>query len=76
MKISEVTLLEGGFDASFGFMLNRIGDAYEDLRLPESMWDDTALRDRCFSEFLLALEEMGVTFETVEARLLQEESDA
>lgn len=69
MKISEYTLLEDAFEASFGFMLNRIGEA-----LDKDLWvEDEGLREtlaeRCFHEFTIALEEMGVELGEVDAPL-------
>lgn len=70
MKISEYTLLEDAFEASFGFMLNRIAEAWN---LPVDFHEDTRAKDqaseRCFSEFMIALEELGVELGDVEAPL-------
>ena len=71
MKISEYTLLEAAFHNSFGFMLNRMADANL-LRTDHFEWTVPVREDveaRCFSEFILALEETGVRLEDVEARL-------
>lgn len=64
MKISEYTLLEGAFDSSFGFMLNRIADLWPEC--PDFHKDaqkKELAAERCFSEFMVALEEMGVELE-------------
>lgn len=77
MRISEYTLLEGAFDNSFGFMLNRINDALEaggHPPLPEALHHDDYLRDRAFSEFIIALEEMGVVLD--EAVVVKEKNNA
>ena len=70
MRIGEYTLLEEAWDRSFGFMLNRIED--EMGTIPgrwtgkgASMTHETGgkterARTRCFSEFIIALEELGV----------------
>lgn len=68
MKVSEYDLLLQAFEKSFGFMLNRIWEAWD---LPGDPHDDngkkTLALDRCFNEFLLALEEGGVELEDTEA---------
>lgn len=72
MVISEYVLLEGAFDNSFNFMLNRIGDALEAAGaspLPESLYKNEYLRERAFSEFIVALEEMGVELQNVDVPL-------
>lgn len=63
MRISEHTILRDAFENSFRFMLNRLGDAGATIDFNE----DTLLlaEDRCWNEFSLALEEMGVTLEEV-----------
>ena len=66
MRISEYTLLEEAWDRSFGFMLNRIEDAKdEDSDLHRVRNDMSYVGGRCFSEFIIALEEMGVELDTV-----------
>jgi len=66
MKISEYTLLEDAFHRSFGFMLNRLADAGYITGDPHSptreRFRDTA-EDRCFNEFMCALEGGGVQLE-------------
>ena len=70
MRISEYTLLEEAWDRSFGFQLNRIED--EMGTIPgrwtgkgadvdyEKEGKTERARMRCFSEFIIALEELGV----------------
>jgi hypothetical protein len=72
LKISEYTLLEDAFEASFGFMLNRIAEAYDldvDFHAPKFGPIKELAADRCFSEFIAALEELGVELGDVEAPL-------
>lgn len=72
MKISEYDLLQEAFTRSFGFMLNRVWEVYE---LSTDPHEDPGKRDhaeeRCFNEFMCALEEMGVELETVGRYLLE-----
>ena len=65
MKISEYTLLELAFERSFGFMLTRIEETSAGAlsHFPEAVDRETA-QDRCFTEFIIALEELGVELET------------
>jgi hypothetical protein len=69
MKVSEYTLLRDTFDNAFGFMLNRLDDVYENT--PDWYADqskkDLAL-DRCWNEFMVALEEMGIELEDLHSR--------
>jgi hypothetical protein len=69
MKISEYTLLRDTFDNAFGFMLNRIADSYDGC--PDFQGDasrrDLAL-DRCWNEFMVALEEMGIELEDLHSK--------
>lgn len=68
MKISEYDILDDAFERSFGFMLNRIADLWVDC--PDFHADPGMVelaRDRCFSEFIIALEERGVELEEVKA---------
>jgi hypothetical protein len=70
MKISEYTLLQEAWDRSFGFMLNRIED--EMGTIPgrwvgkganmdyEKEGKAERARERCFSEFVIALDDLGV----------------
>jgi len=64
MRISEYTLLQDAFDSAFGFMLNRIGDELDSSSVKDGRDLDTTgrerLAERCFSEFIIALEEIGV----------------
>jgi hypothetical protein len=68
MKISEYTILEDAFHNSFGFMLNRLADLGfirgdpHDGHLGDKK--DTA-EERCFNEFVAALEDMGVMLQDV-----------
>lgn len=72
MKVSEYTLLEEAFSRSFGWMLNRIWETYD---LPGDPHEDRSAgvkdlaADRCFNEFMVALEELGVELGDVEAPL-------
>ena len=62
MKVSEYTLLRDAFENSFGFMLNRISDTWPDAT-PDWHGDEgrkELAEDRCFTEFIVALEEMGI----------------
>lgn len=64
MKISEYTLLQTAFNNSFGFMLNRIADTW--IKCPDFHASPHLVEigaDRCFSEFISALEESGVRLE-------------
>jgi hypothetical protein len=61
MKISEYRLLEEAWDRSFGFQLNRIEDEIGPIKGRDATrTDNEVAKDRCFSEFILALEELGV----------------
>jgi hypothetical protein len=71
MKISEYTILEDAFDASFGFMLNRIADTWEgkvpDFHASRDLVEHA--KERCWTEFICALEELGVELGDVEVPL-------
>lgn len=60
MKISEYVILQDAFENSFGFMLNRIADA-TDTDLQKARTEEVT--DRCWREFVNALDEMGVTLQ-------------
>lgn len=72
MKISEYNILERAFSLSFPFMLNRIWDIYQ---LPGDPHGKYEVRDeaaeRAFTEFMGALEDIGVELE--EARVVKGE---
>lgn len=73
MKISERTILEHSFSNSFVFMLNRLGDAGL-LKGDHFEWPEATkvyVQERCFDEFMLALEELGITLGEVEIRRSQ-----
>lgn len=59
MKISEYRLLEQAFENSFGFMLNRIEEEIGPIKGRDDTSTPHAI-DKCFNEFVIALEEMGV----------------
>lgn len=63
MRISEATILQDAFEAAFPFMLNRMADAGYDV---EGMRKDEYLVERCWGEFLIALEEIGVRLEDID----------
>ena len=69
MKVSEYTLLRDTFDNAFGFMLNRIAEAYPNC---PDFHEDQGLKDlaldRCWNEFMVALEEMGIELEDLHSR--------
>jgi len=68
MRISEYTLLRSVFEAAFPFMLNRINDVYdEDLSHDPLKRDDA--EERCWNEFMLAVEQIGIELGDVQAPL-------
>lgn len=76
MKISEYTLLEDAFHNSFGFMLNRLADLdflKGDPHDPANQNLKDLAEDRCFSEFMVALEEMGITLEEAQVTKVRDE---
>ena len=69
MKMSEYTILENAFLAAFPFMLNRIMDALPDAELDLHVLARTDfVAERCFSEFISALEDQGVELGDVEVK--------
>jgi len=65
VKISEYTLLEDAFHNSFGFMLNRISESEINMKDPHASTEAEKeyVEERCFNEFVIAIEEMGVELE-------------
>ena len=66
MIISEYTLLEDAFEAAFPFMLNRLSDVgiiKGDPHSAELCFARDEACERCFTEFITALEEIGVELE-------------
>lgn len=71
MKISEYTLLQDAFEGSFGFMLNRLADLGL-LKGDHFEWPLTTkelAEERCFTEFMNAIDEMGIELGDVESPL-------
>ena len=73
MRVSEYDLLMQAWERSFGFMMNRVVDVWQDEL---GSWDphsDHAARERaadlCFNELMCALEEMGVELGQAESHL-------
>jgi hypothetical protein len=64
MKISEYTLLEDAFEAAFPFMLNRMEEILDTTIKRDNL---THASERCFSEFIIALEEIGVVLQDIQA---------
>lgn len=72
MKISEFDLLQEAFTRSFGFMLNRVWEVYDIGTDPHAERESRDIaEERCFNEFIVALEEMGVELETVGRDLIE-----
>lgn len=72
MKVDEYHILERAFEESFGFMLNRIWELYDlpgDPHEHRSAGVKDLAEERCFSEFLVALESDGVELEVKEVPL-------
>ena len=67
MRISEYTLLEEAFHNSFGFMLNRLADLNMieggDPHADKFRGSKELAEERCWNEFMCAIEEMGVELE-------------
>jgi hypothetical protein len=68
MKISEYTLLQSAFEAAFPFMLNRISEVYDEDLSHDPLLSDEA-EDRCWNEFMVAVEQIGIELEDVRAPL-------
>lgn len=71
MKINEYTLLEMAFENSFGFMLNRLADCgfiKGDQHDPKRDEMRGIAKERCFAEFMIALEELGVELGETEVK--------
>ncbi len=60
MYIREYDALRQVYENHFGFMLNRLAEVVE---LPDIVYKNEVLEDRCWNEFMVAFEEMGLKFE-------------
>jgi len=63
MKIDEYKVVRAAFENAFGFMLNRIEDGLGvDMQRERNGAAVEDAEERCWDEFVIALEAIGVTF--------------
>jgi len=62
MIVNEYAILSRAFTDSFGFMLNRIDETHGLGKERDASLDSVA-EERCWNEFCLAIEALGLEFE-------------
>ena len=63
MRIDEYKVVRAAFENAFGFMLNRIEDGLGvDLHRERKGSEVEGVEERCWDEFMIALDALGVTF--------------